>query len=226
MRTLATGTRRTPPPERFRPREREIIRLHRTPAAVQRWLRELPYNWERRGPTLRTFRGVVRAGRAHCLEAVLAAATVLDQHGHPPWVLDLESEDGLDHVVFVFRQGGRWGAVAKSRDAGLHGRRPVFRTLRDLVYSYVDPYVDGCGRIVGYGLADLDELVRVDWRLSEEDVWEVERALLRMPHRRLDTSERRYRAVLDRYLRWKETGRPLDRRALRELYGPSVDAWW
>lgn len=196
------------------------------PAQVQRWLRALPYNWERARPTLRSFRGVVRTGEAHCLEAALAAAAVLDQHGFPPWVLDLESQDGLDHVVFVFQQGGRWGAVAKSRDEGLHGRRPVYRTLRELVYSYVDPYVDGSGRIVGYALADLDELVRVDWRLSQQDVWEVERALLRLPHRRLCTSERRYRKVLECYQRRKDTGRPVDRRALRELYGPAVDAWW
>lgn len=223
---MATTRRRTPPPDRLTPREREVVASCRTPAQVQRWLRALPYNWERTRPTLRTFRGVVRAGRAHCLEAVLAAAAVLDQHGYPPMVLDLESQDGLDHVVFAFRQGGRWGAVAKSRDEGLHGRKPVFRSLRDLVYSYVDPYVDGSGRIVGYALADLDELVRVDWRLSEEDVWEVERALLRLPHRRLRTSDRRYRQVLDRYRRWKDSGRPLDRRALRQLYGPPVDAWW
>ncbi len=218
--------RRTPSLDRFTPRERAVVRAHTTPRQVQRWLRALPYNWERRGPTLRSFRGVVRAGQAHCLEAVLAAAAVLDQHGYPPWVLDLESEDGLDHVVFVFRQDGRWGAVAKSRDAGLFGRRPVFRSVRDLVYSYVDPYVDGSGRIVGYGLADLDELVRVDWRLSEDDVWEVEQALLRMPHRRLHTSDRRHQRVLQRYLRWKASGRPLDRAVLRQLYGPGVDAWW
>ncbi|MDR7514046.1 MAG: hypothetical protein QN165_04455 [Armatimonadota bacterium] len=222
----ATTRRRTPPLERLTPRERAVVRSCATPERVQRWLRQLPYNWETRRPTLRSFRGVVRVGQAHCLEAVLAAAAVLDHHGYPPWVLDLESEDGLDHVVFVFRKDGRWGAVAKSRDAGLHGRRPVFRTLRDLVYSYVDPYVDGSGRIVGYGLADLDELVRVDWRLSEDDVWEVEQALLRMPHKRLHTSDRRHREVLQRYLRWKERGGPLDRRALRELYGQAVDAWW
>ncbi|MER3455774.1 MAG: hypothetical protein C4304_02555 [candidate division GAL15 bacterium] len=203
-----------------------MVEVCTTPYRVQGWLRSLPYNGERRGPTLRSFRGMVRAGRARCLEAVLAAAAILDQHGYPPWVLDLESEDGLDHVVFVFRSCGRWGAGAKSRDVDLHGRRPVFRTLRDLVDSYVDPYVDGSGRLVGYALADLDELVRVDWRLSEGDVWEVERALLRMPHRCLRTSERRHREVLDRYLRWKESRRPLDRRALRELYGPATDAWW
>ncbi len=73
--------------------------------------------------------GVVRLGTAHCLEAALAAAVVLEQHGHPPLLLSFESVDRLDHVLYVFRgQDGRWGAVARSRDLGLHGRQPVFRS--------------------------------------------------------------------------------------------------
>jgi hypothetical protein len=194
---------------------------------VQAYLRALPYNWERGGKTLRTFRGVVRHGEANCIEAVLAAATILEQHGYPPFVLDLESQDELDHEVFLFRQSGRWGGVARSRDLGLHGRKPVFRTIRDLALSYVDPYVDGSGRIVGYGIARLDELVRGDWRLSEHNVWEVERALIRMPHRRLRTSDRRYERMVRRYLAFRDRRGPLTVRALPELYGPAVVArWW
>ena len=41
-----------------------------------------------------------------------------------------------DHVVFVYRQNGRWGTVARSRDPGLHGRKPVFRSLRHVAQSY------------------------------------------------------------------------------------------
>ncbi|MFN2432117.1 MAG: hypothetical protein ABR599_04750 [Gemmatimonadota bacterium] len=189
---------------RFTPAERRLVTRLRTPRAVQAWLRSLPYNREDAGPTLRTLRGVVREGSAHCLEAALAAGTILEQHGHPPLFLDLESQDRLDHVLFLFRSGGRWGAVAKSRDAGLHGRKPVFRSVRALVWSYTDPYVDGSGRIVGYGVTHLDHLVRVDWRLSEGNVWSVERGLLRMPHRPLTTSDARYERVLRRYRAFRE----------------------
>ncbi|MBA2565505.1 MAG: hypothetical protein H0V09_08810 [Gemmatimonadetes bacterium] len=181
-----------------------MVLAHRTPLQVQRFLRSLPYNRETCGPTLRTFRGVVCAGEAHCLEAVLTAATILEQHGNPPLVLDLESQDNLDHVLLLYRRGRRWGSVARSRDAGLHGRRPVFRSVRDLVLSYVDPYVDGSGRIVGYGTAQLDELTRADWRLGEVNVWSVERALYRIPHRRLVTSDRRYERALRRYRIFRE----------------------
>ena len=183
----------------FRPKERSVIEKYRTPRQVQAFLRDLPYNWEKSGETLRTFRGVVRHWSAHCLEGALTAAAILEQHGYPPLLLDLESQDKLDHVLFLFRRRGRWGTVARSRDAGLHGRKPLFPTLRQLVMSYVDPYVDGSGRITGYGVADLRTLVKGDWRLSEKNVWEVERALIKMPHKKLRTSDRRYSAMLKQF---------------------------
>lgn len=181
---------------RFTPSERRIVQRLSTPSAVQRWLRSIPYNWE---ATVRTFRGVVRERRANCLEAVLAAATVLEARGHAPLVLDLESQDGLDHVLYLFRERGRWGSIGKSRDPGLHGRKPVFRRVRDLVYSYVDPYVDGSGRIVGYAVFDLDTLTRADWRLAPTNVPSVERGLIEGRHKPLRTSDRRYESVLERY---------------------------
>jgi hypothetical protein len=187
----------------FTTKEWAVIRRHRTPKQVQDFLRGLPYNRERGGETLRTFRQVVRHWQAHCLEGALVAATILEQHGYPPLLLDLESQDKLDHVLFLFRHRGRWGTVARSRDVGLHGRRPVFRTVRDLVMSYVDPYVDGSGRITGYGVFDLRTLTRCDWRLSERNVWKVERTLIEFPHRRLRTSHRRYRAMLRRFAAFK-----------------------
>ena len=185
--------------EDFRSEERAVIERCRTPRQVQRFLYTLPYNWERGGETLRTFRGVVLHWEAHCLEGALAAAAILEQHGYPPLLLDLESQDMLDHVLFLYQRRGLWGAVARSRDVGLHGRKPGFRTVRQLVMSYVDPYVDETARVKGYGVADLRRLVRVDWRLSLRNVWAVERALIRLPHRPLKTSDRRHAAILRQY---------------------------
>ena len=92
-----------PPRLPFTAAERRIIDRHRSPAAVQRWLNALPYNNEKSSETLRSFRGVVRRGTAHCLEAALAAAVILEQHRYPPLVLSFESIDLLDHVIFVYR---------------------------------------------------------------------------------------------------------------------------
>jgi len=187
----------------FTAKEWAVVQRYRTPKQVQDFLRGLPYNREQGGETLRTFRQVVRHWEAHCLEGALVAATILEQHGHPPLLLDFESQDKLDHVLFLFRHRGRWGTVARSRDIGLHGRKPVFPTVRQLVMSYVDPYVDFSGRITGYGVYDLRTLERCDWRLSVRNVWKVERTLIEFPHAQLRTSDRRYRAMLARYRAFK-----------------------
>ncbi len=208
-----------PPRSAFTPREWQIIGAARTPEKVQHWLESLPYNHEEQGETLRTFRGVVRANKVHCLEAALCAATILEQHGFPPTVVDLESKDDLDHVVFLFRSGSRYGAVARSRDPGLHGRKPVFRSIRDLVYSYIDPFVDFTGRINGYGFLDL-RTMRADWRLSTRNVWAIQQTLIGIAHRHLRTSDERYHRWHARYVRYKE--RFPDR---RPVYYPSRHRW-
>jgi len=190
----------------FSPRERRLIARLATPLAVQRFLNRLPYNLEPppAGATLRSFRGVVRHRSANCLEAALFAAVVLEQHGFPPLVLSFESIDQLDHVIFLYRQRGRWGSVARSRDPGLHGRRAAFATPRALALSYVDPYVDFTGRVKGYAVVDLRTIGTYDWRLAETNVWKVERMLLDHPHRPIKTSDARFARLRARYRAYRE----------------------
>ena len=184
---------------RFTRRERRLVTALQTPSAVQGWLNELPYNDEPDSQTLRSFRGVVRAGTAHCLEAVLAAAVILEQHCYPPLVLSFESVDLLDHVIFVYRGPRGWGSIARSRDPGLHGRRPVYATPRALALSYFDSYIDLTGRITAYGVADLRTLGGYDWRLATRNVWKVEQTLIDWPHRPIASSDRRTERLRRRY---------------------------
>jgi hypothetical protein len=188
-----------PQPAQFTAKEWRVIQSCRTPLEVQRYLMTIPYNREPEGATCFSFRRVIRENRAHCLEGALVAATILEQHGYPPLVVSIESQDHLDHVLYVFRERGKYGAVARSRDIALHGRKPVFRTLRDLVMSYYDPYIDGSGRITGYAAANLYELGDYDWRFSARNVKKVERYLQEIPHRRIQGSEARYQRALRRY---------------------------
>jgi hypothetical protein len=202
---------------RFTSGERRVIARLRTPAAVQQYLNALPYNTEPPPgrATLRSFRGVVRHHTAHCLEAALFAATVLEQHGYPPLVISFESIDELDHVIFVYQSpkpsalssqlSARWGSVARSRDPGLHGRKPVFVTPRALAASYLDTYVDLTGRIEAFALVDLRVMGNYDWRLSERNVWKVERMLLDTTHQPLRMSEARFRDFRARYRAFKDT---------------------
>ena len=132
---------------------------------------------------------------------------ILEQHGFLPLVLSLESIDGLDHVVVVYRVHGRWGSVARSRDPGLHGRRPVFRSARALALSYFDPFVDTTGCLSGYAVADLGALGRYDWRLSDRNVWKVERYLLNLPHRPIRSSAARVDRLRMKYFRFRRAHR-------------------
>ena len=185
---------------------RLVTRLH-TPLLVQQYLNALPYNTEPSPgrATLRSFRDVTRHHTAHCLEAALFAACVLEQHGYPPLVLSFESVDELDHVIFVYCERGRWGSVARSRDPGLHGRNPVFATPRSLAMSYVDPYIDLTGGLTAYVVVSLDQLGAYDWRLSRRNVWKVENFLLNYPHHLLPVSKTRVAVWRERYRAFKAT---------------------
>ena len=190
-----------PSREAFSKREWKLVDSLTTPAKVQRWLNELPYNTEKTGGTQRSFRGVIRVGKAHCMEAALSAATILEQHGYPPLVMSIESKDWLDHVLFVYQRNGKWGSVARSRDPGLHGRKPAFRSPRELALSYAEAYVDYTGRIQGYAVVNLDEAMgNYDWRFSTKNVWKVEQMLIDLKHKKWKMSDARYRALHKKYV--------------------------
>lgn len=150
-----------------------------TPTKVQRWLKSLAYN---KDETMQTLPGVLKSGRAHCLEGALSAAVLLEPHGYPPLILDLESADLLDHTLFLYKEKGKYGTVGKSRDIGLDGRKPVFKTIKALVNSYAIPYFDHQAAITGYGVLDLRTLKNQRWRTSAGNVWYIEEALRNIPH--------------------------------------------
>ena len=193
-----------PGKQSFTKKEWRLIQSLNTPHRVQRYFSSMPYNWELEGGTLRSFREVLKHNEVHCLEAAVAAAVILEQHGYPPLLMDIESVDLLDHVTFVFQHDGLWGSIGRSRDIGLHGRRPLFRSLRDLTWSYFDPYVDFSGRIKGYGLTNLYELGNYDWRFSTRKMSKIEDHLRELPHRRIRSSDKRYEQLLARYKKYKK----------------------
>ena len=193
-----------PDAKSFTTAEWKLVQRLNTPFKVQRFFSALPYNWEKEGGTVRSFREVVKRGRAHCLEAAVSAAVILEQHGYPPLLLDLESQDLLDHVIFVFKENGNWGAVARSRDRGLHGRKPVYRSLRELALSYFDPFVDFTGRLKGYGVTNLYDLGKYDWRFSPRKMTKIENHLREMPHKPIRSSDARYEKLLTRFRDYKK----------------------
>src|ERR1043166_7780232 len=106
-----------------------LARSYPTPERVQKFLRSIPYNKEEGGETLRSAMGALQKRRIHCLEGAMLAAAILEKRGFPTTVVNIDSKDDLCHVIFVYKTKSGWGAVGRSRDEGLHGRKAVEKTL-------------------------------------------------------------------------------------------------
>ncbi len=169
-----------------------LARRLRTPEAVQKFVRTFEYNDEPDGPELKSALSTLKKKRMHCLEAALLAAAILEQQGYPPLILSLESVDHTDHVLYLYRKQGKWGTIGYSKFEGLFGRKAVYRSIRDLVWSYFDVYICETGKITAYQIINLDES-KVDWRFSKKSVWKLEKFLIDYPHRPLRSSKQRVR---------------------------------
>ena len=173
----------------FTPAERRALRALGSPHGVQRALDAMPYH---HAGTAWSPRRVLREGTAHCLEGAIFAAVALRVLGHPPLLVDLEAVQDSDHVLSVYRVRGHWGAIAKSNFTGLRYREPVYRTVRELVMSYFEGYVNlrGDRTLRAYSLpvnlARFDRR-RAGWMTAESDLWWVAEHLVGVPHRRLLT---------------------------------------
>ena len=186
----------------YPPNIQRLIRRLNTPTKVQAWLKTLDYHMK---DTMRTLPDIVRTRSVHCLEGALAAAAILKHHGYPPLLLDIDSKDKLGHVLFLYKRNGRYGTVGISRDIGLYGRRPAYRTIRSLVQSYAAPYIDTVAHITRYGTFDLRTLLDDRWRSSSRQVWYIERALIAMPHTKFHSSTAFVRHWRRRFLDFKKS---------------------
>ena len=104
----------------FNRREVSLLRKLSTPSKIQHFLDyEVAYNKEIGGETCRSPRRVLRDRLAHCAEGAYFAAAALRVHGFPPLIVDLVAVRDDDHLLAVYKQDDRWGAIAKSNYSGL-----------------------------------------------------------------------------------------------------------
>lgn len=168
----------------FTAREYRTLRALRSPAGIQRTLDALPYHL---ATTAWSPRRVLAKRTAHCLEGAIFAAAALRVLGFPPLLLDLEAVQDTDHVIAVYRTDGHWGAIAKSNFSGLRCRAPVYRSMRELVMSYFDDYINLRGERTLRAYSRPVNLARFDrthpgWMTSEADLWCIPEYLLDIPH--------------------------------------------
>jgi len=174
------------PSDSFDAAERAVFRRLNTPEKIQRFLdRDVAYNKEPDGPTCYSPRRVLRLRKAHCMEGALFGAAALAALGHPPLLLDLEAVRDDDHVLAIFRQDGRWGAIAKSNYSGLRYREPVYRGLRELAMSYFEHFYNLRREKTLRNYSRPVNLRRFDsihWKTAEEDVWAIPEYLMTIHH--------------------------------------------
>src|SRR5437867_8647735 len=158
------------------------LRALKTPAGVQRFLDELPYNLNY---TARSPKHVLHRRTASCLEGAIFAAAALRVLGFPPLIFDLEAEQDTDHVIALFKVRESWGAVAKSNFTGCRYREPVYRSLRELAMSYFNVYFNMRFERTLRRYSRPVNLVRfdhLDWMTSEKPIWFIAEHLCEIPH--------------------------------------------
>lgn len=196
----------------------ELATLKRlsTPIKIQDYLDSLPINWEHNGETYMSPRRVLREKKAHCLEGALLAAAALWIAGKKPLLLDLKTSGDEDHVVALYRESGRWGAISKTNHATLRFRDPVYLTIRELVLSYFHEYFNdttGKKALRSYSTTPLDlRKFGTSWVTTQEDLYSIVDAIDRARHTRImpertvrklrkaDAMERRAGAIVE----WKK----------------------
>jgi hypothetical protein len=122
---------------------------------------------------------------AHCTEGAIFAAAALRYHGRPPLLLDLRAVNDDDHVVAIYRELGRIGAVAKSNFSGLRFREPIFHNYRELALSYFELYFNVLGEKTLRSYCRPLDLSRFDasqWMTTEQDLEWVGERLDALPH--------------------------------------------
>ena len=147
-------------------------------------------NRERGGDTCTSPLVTLRRNRAHCMEGALVAALALWMQGEPPLILDLRTTaDDVDHLVTLYKRGGHWGGITKTTHAVLRYREPIYRDVRELAASYFHEYFLDSGKKTLRQYSEPFDLRKWkgDWITSEDDLWDLEKAIDRSPHHDLLT---------------------------------------
>lgn len=165
-------------------KERRILSKLRTPARIQQFLDELPYD-ERGGAA--SPRAVMRDDKAQCYSGALFACAALRELGHEPRIMwiDAVSDDG--HCLALYQVDEMWGSVAKSNFTSIRSREPVY-TYRELGLSYFDGYFNPSGKRTMRGFTvpiGLDQFEPRGWRFDDGKLLYVDHAI--------DTAQREWR---------------------------------
>ena len=154
-------------------RVEKIIGKLKNPWEIQRFVSAIPYNPE---DYCKSAERVLLERSAHCMEGALLASLLLERLGHEPALLHFRAHRDDDHVVSVFKENGRWGAVGKSNTTLLAWRPPLYRSVQDLLLSYFPFYFNTKGQmslVAWAGPIRLKRYEHWEWRSGAGDVGDL-----------------------------------------------------
>lgn len=178
-------------------KELKILKRLNTPIKIQEFINKLKINFEPKGDTCKSPRIVLKTKKAHCIEAAMLAAIALSLQGKKALLVDMSANNkDDDHVIAVFKEDGKWGAISKSNHATLRYRDPIYNSIRELVMSYFNEYYsdDGKKTLRSYSSPlNLEKFNASNWAISEDDVWEIPEALVKARHYEILTKSQLHR---------------------------------
>jgi len=170
--------------------EQKIFQKLNTPQKIQDFINKIPNNFERKGETCQSPRRVLKNKSAHCIEGALLASVILNFHKRPALLVHLHTtKEDEDHVIAIFKENGRFGAISKSNHLVLRYRDPVYLSTRELVMSYFHEY---------WGLKTRHKNLRAytepidiikkfgdSWITEEKDLWDINDFIFHAPHKQI-----------------------------------------
>jgi hypothetical protein len=207
------------------PAERGVFARLGTPQKIQDYLDRLPVNFEPDGDTVMSPRRMLEAKVAHCAEGALFAAAVLMFHRKPVWLVDLRARPSdQDHVIALFKEQRRFGAISKTNHSILRWRDPIYRNLRELAMSYAHEYCLPSGQKSLLAFSRPFSLARYApsrWVTAEDDLHWLMDALDDSPHEQVAPKRVKQRRsakieiAAQAMIEWEKprNGRKLPRRA-------------
>lgn len=186
----------------FGSKELAVIRSLDSPDKIQEFIdKNIEYDPERED---RSVLEVIRERKAECFNGALLAAAALIYHGYDAAVLEILARRDEEHVLCVYRIEGQWGSIAQSKYLGLKGHMPRYRTVRDLVASYMELFFAFDGHLSLESYTNPLRWRNYKWLTERGEVVKLAKQIRRSKHIRLvDEEVPDYYVSPERF--WSET---------------------
>src|SRR3989344_461654 len=167
-------------------KEEKIFKSLKNPAEIQDFLNKIPINFDYHKDTCMSPRMILRKNKCHCIEGAIFAALALRFQGKRSLIVHLKaSKDDYDHVIAVFKENNKWGAITKTNHGVLRYREPIYKNIRELVMSYFHEYFNNKGKkaLRSYSIpVNLSIFDKKGWMTDEEDLWYIDNYLDKVKH--------------------------------------------